>query len=75
MDKSDMTDTGSEQRYSANLRGEVDSAALYRTLSAVEKHPQLAEVYRRLAAVEETHAAFWRQHITATGQPGVAITG
>src|SRR6201987_6137582 len=53
------------QRYTANLQGEVDSAALYRTLAETEKNPQLAQVYRRLAAIEEAHAEYWRNHIEA----------
>jgi VIT1/CCC1 family predicted Fe2+/Mn2+ transporter len=61
-------DPGSRARYSANLQGEVDSAALYRTLAAVEKNPELAQVYGRLAAVEEAHAEFWRRRLATTGQ-------
>ena len=53
------------RRYTANLQGEVDSAALYRTLAQTEKNPQLAQVYRRLAAIEEAHAEYWRSHIEA----------
>jgi len=54
-------------RYRANLQGEVDSASLYRTLAEVETSPELAEVYRRLAAVEEAHAEFWRKELRAAG--------
>ncbi len=43
-------------RYCRNLRGEVDSAALYRMLATAESSAELAEVYRRLASVEERHA-------------------
>jgi VIT1/CCC1 family predicted Fe2+/Mn2+ transporter len=53
------------RRYTANLQGEVDSAALYRTLAQTEKNPQLAQVYQRLAAIEEAHAEYWRDHISA----------
>ena len=53
------------RRYTANLQGEVDSAALYRTLAQTEKNPQLAQVYRRLAAIEEAHAEYWKDHIAA----------
>ncbi|GIX49448.1 MAG: hypothetical protein KatS3mg131_3659 [Candidatus Tectimicrobiota bacterium] len=56
-------------RYRANLQDEIDSAALYRALAEVESHPQLAEVYRRLAAVEERHARFWEQKLREAGQP------
>src|ERR1700735_4418287 len=54
-------------RYRSNLRGELDSAALYRALSESEANPQMREVYRRLAAIEEKHAAFWRGHLTQLG--------
>jgi vacuolar iron transporter family protein len=63
-----MAEPGSQQRYTANLQGEVDSAALYKTLSETEKNPQLAQVYSRLAAVESAHAEFWRKQMTALGQ-------
>jgi vacuolar iron transporter family protein len=57
-----------QQRYAANLQGEVDAAALYRTLSRTEKNPDLAQVYARLAAVEEAHAEFWKRQIMALGR-------
>jgi VIT1/CCC1 family predicted Fe2+/Mn2+ transporter len=64
-----MTETRTETgaRYRSNLQGEVDSAALYRALADAEENPQLAEVYRRLAAVEEAHAEFWRKELTRLG--------
>ena len=63
-----MTDQDSRHRYTANLQGEVDSAALYETLSKAEKNPQLAQVYSRLAAIESAHAEFWKRQIAALGQ-------
>jgi VIT1/CCC1 family predicted Fe2+/Mn2+ transporter len=57
------------ERYRQNLRGEIDSAALYRTLASTESSPQLAEVYKRLAAVEERHAEVWRKHLQELGEP------
>ena len=63
-----MAEPGSQQRFTANLQGEVDSAALYKTLSETEKNPQLAQVYGRLAAVESAHAEFWKRQIAALGQ-------
>jgi VIT1/CCC1 family predicted Fe2+/Mn2+ transporter len=56
-------------RYQENLRGEVDSAGLYRALAKVETNPKLAEVYERLAAIEDRHAALWRLRLAAVGQP------
>jgi vacuolar iron transporter family protein len=63
-----MAGEDARQRYAANLQGEVDSAALYRTLSQTEKNPEIARVYARLGAVEEAHAEFWRRKIDAVGQ-------
>lgn len=54
-------------RYRANLQGEVDSVALYSALADVEVDPKIAEVYRRLAAVEEKHAGFWQQQLHKAG--------
>ncbi|HVZ02969.1 MAG TPA: VIT1/CCC1 transporter family protein [Dongiaceae bacterium] len=55
-------------RYRANLQGEVDGAALYRTLAEIEANPQIAEVYRRLAAIEEAHADLWRRQLARIGK-------
>jgi vacuolar iron transporter family protein len=63
-----MPEDDPRRRYRANLQGEVDSAALYRTLAQTEKNPQLALVYRRLAAIEEAHAEYWKSHIAAIDQ-------
>jgi vacuolar iron transporter family protein len=57
-----------KRRYQENLQGEIDSASLYHTLSKVEKNPQLAQVYNRLAAIEEAHAEFWRTRLKLVGQ-------
>jgi VIT1/CCC1 family predicted Fe2+/Mn2+ transporter len=56
-------------RYRTNWRGEIDGAALYRTMAEMTTQPQLAEVYRRLAAIEEKHAQFWEQQLRAAGRP------
>jgi vacuolar iron transporter family protein len=55
-----MSEEHPAERYAANLQGEIDSASLYRTLAQAERNPQLAQVYRRLAAIEEAHAEFWK---------------
>ncbi len=46
---------------------ERNSAALYQAVAAAEKNPKLAEVYRRLAATEEGHAAVWADKLKAAG--------
>src|SRR5260370_1347852 len=62
-----MSESGPTSRYRANLRGEVDSAALYHALAQAEKDPHLAEVYRRVAAIEEAHAEFWKKQLGRVG--------
>jgi VIT1/CCC1 family predicted Fe2+/Mn2+ transporter len=62
-----VSDSGSAARYRANLQGEVDSAGLYRALSETETDPKISEVYRRLSAVEEAHAEFWRGQLARIG--------
>lgn len=60
------TDIG---RYKANWQDEIDSAALYRAVADAESNEQLAQVYRKLAATEEAHAAFWEAKLRDAGQP------
>jgi vacuolar iron transporter family protein len=45
------------KRYLGNRQKEIDGAALYSVLAETEKQPQMAEVYKKLAASEEKHAA------------------
>jgi len=63
-----MPDQDKAERYRSNLQGELDSAALYRTLAESEETPQMREVYHRLAAIEEKHAALWREQLTKVGE-------
>lgn len=55
-------------RYKANLQDERDSSMLYHTLAETEKDAHLAEIYRRLAAIEEKHAANWEGMLRQSGQ-------
>jgi hypothetical protein len=62
-----MSDADDAKRYTANLQGEVDGAAIYKALADNEESPQLAELFRRLGAIEEAHAEFWRGQIRKVG--------
>jgi len=62
-----VAESNPQARYRANLQGEIDSATLYRALAEVEANPQIAEVYKRLASVEEAHAEFWRKRLGKLG--------
>jgi vacuolar iron transporter family protein len=50
-------------RYRQNWQKEIDGAALYNTLAEIEPKPELAAVYRRLAASEEKHARVWEKRL------------
>lgn len=54
-------------RYRENWQGEIDAVALYQEIAAAERNPQLAEIYRRLAAVEERHAHLWEEQMRRVG--------
>src|SRR6516162_7829675 len=62
-----MPPKGDVARYRANRQDEINSAALYRTLAALESQTQLSQIYERLATVEERHARFWERHLQAAG--------
>ncbi|NKE34326.1 rubrerythrin family protein [Natronococcus sp. JC468] len=54
-------------RYQQNRQDEVDSAAVYQAMAEAESHPQLTEVYRRLAETESQHADFWAEKLREEG--------
>ena len=51
----------------ASLNDERNGAFLYEALASAEKDPRLAEVYRRMAAVERRHADEWVERLKDTG--------
>src|SRR5512135_1523477 len=57
------------KRYLDNRQKEIDGAALYAVLAETEKQPQMAEVYRKLAASEEKHAAGWEKKLEKLNVP------
>ena len=63
----DRATVANTTRYLENWQDEIESAFLYRSLAQVEPQPALAEVYRRLAATEETHAQFWEDKLVQIG--------
>jgi len=62
-----MTKSKEISRYRENLHKEIDGAALYNTLADLEQKPELADVYRRLAASEEKHAQVWEKRLEEAG--------
>ena len=59
-------ETSNIKQWQAFLEDERNSATLYRALADAEKNPKIAEVYRRLAATEESHANTWAAKLKAT---------
>lgn len=55
------------ERYRSFLEDERNSAALYQALAENEANPKLAEVYRRLAKSEESHAQIWAKKLEDAG--------
>ncbi len=62
-----MTSTADIARFRANWQEEIDAAAIYRAMAQIEPVSSLAEVYRRLAAAEETHIDFWAKKLRDGG--------
>ena len=57
------------ERWLENRQEEIDSASQYLAMAAGERNAAVADVYRRLAAVEDKHAAFWEQRLKDAGYP------
>jgi VIT1/CCC1 family predicted Fe2+/Mn2+ transporter len=56
------------ERWLENRQEEIDSASQYHAMAAGEVRHDIADVYRRLAAIEEKHAGFWEQHLRDAGR-------
>lgn len=55
-------------RYRANYLSEQEGVYLYTKLAEVESDAHLAELYRRIASIEERHANLWKNYLTGAGQ-------
>jgi VIT1/CCC1 family predicted Fe2+/Mn2+ transporter len=56
-------------RYRANLRSELDGAALYRAIAQAEPDPARRAVLMELSNAESRHAEHWRDKLRAAGAP------
>ncbi|MGH7527515.1 MAG: VIT1/CCC1 transporter family protein [Gemmatimonadales bacterium] len=52
-----------------HLEDEADAAFLYRELARAERDPGKAELYLRLADVEDRHVEMWRRVLAENGHP------
>jgi vacuolar iron transporter family protein len=64
-----MTTPQDYQRQRQNWQKEIDGAALYQVLADIETKEEMKDVYRRLAASENGHAAYWEGRIAEDGRP------
>jgi vacuolar iron transporter family protein len=55
------------KRYQANLRDELDGAALYTAIAAAERDPIRKDLFLQLAQAEAKHAGLWREKLAAAG--------
>jgi VIT1/CCC1 family predicted Fe2+/Mn2+ transporter len=59
----------SNQELQNHLQDELDGVMLYRALAELEPNPKVAEVYRRLANIEQQHADAWHERLRAANLP------
>jgi VIT1/CCC1 family predicted Fe2+/Mn2+ transporter len=59
--------TADIERYRANLRDELNGAALYAALAAAEADPLRKDLFLQLAQAESSHAKLWRDKLAAAG--------
>jgi len=63
------TESPAIARWRANLQGELDGIAVYRGMADGSRNANLTELYNRLAATEERHAALWRERLASANAP------
>ena len=72
--KSDKPAGDDIARYRANYLSEQEGVYLYSKLAEVESDAHLAELYRRLAAIEQRHADLWKDYLSRAGATSPAYT-
>ena len=53
------------ERWLENWQDEVDGAFLYAAMAEGERRSAVADIYRRLGAIEGKHATFWEEKLRA----------
>ena len=65
----DLDPPSADETWDAHYRDERDAAYLYRSLAAVERVPRLAELFEKLAVVEDRHVHRWEELFESSGRP------
>jgi VIT1/CCC1 family predicted Fe2+/Mn2+ transporter len=66
--ESDKPTSSDLARYRQNYLGEQEGAYLYHMLAEAERDSHLAELYRRLAGIEQRHSDLWKGYLTGAGE-------
>jgi VIT1/CCC1 family predicted Fe2+/Mn2+ transporter len=61
-------------RWRANLRDELEGAALYKALAEAERDPVRADLFQQLSRAEAEHAGTWRDKLAAAGAQAPAYS-
>jgi VIT1/CCC1 family predicted Fe2+/Mn2+ transporter len=67
--RSEKPESSDVARYRANYLAECEGVYLYGGLAAIERDAHLAELYRRLASIEQRHAGLWKDYLTQASEP------
>lgn len=62
------------ERYRENYFSELEGVYLYRRLAELESDAHLAELYRRIADIEQRHATLWKGYLEDAGETPPAYT-
>jgi VIT1/CCC1 family predicted Fe2+/Mn2+ transporter/rubrerythrin len=65
----DLESPRADETWDEHYRDERDAAYLYRSLAAVERVPKLAELFEKLAVVEDRHVQRWEELFQSSGRP------
>lgn len=72
--KSDKPTESDMARYRENYLSEQEGVYLYRMLAEAESDTHLADLYRRLADIEQRHSDLWKGYLTGAGETLPAYT-
>jgi rubrerythrin len=64
----DLEPPSADESWDEHYRDERDAAYLYRSLAAVERVPKLAELFEKLAVVEDRHVQRWEELFQSSGR-------
>jgi VIT1/CCC1 family predicted Fe2+/Mn2+ transporter/rubrerythrin len=69
MSNTDRPDPQADESWDEHYADEKDAAWLYRQLATVDKNPERADLFARLAIVEDRHTAKWEELFREAGRP------